>query len=248
MSGIDLYRPAAGFPHGSRARYVGERCRCDDCRRANREYAAARARARAEGDTGELVDAGPARAHLEALAAQGVGRRAVAAACDVALSVLLDVRRGRKLRVRASTARRILAVDAGAISDGGRVPAGATRTALRELLRAGLTKTEIARRLGSAAKVPSLQLVARHVTAKNALKVQKLLVEVRAELAIEQAIGSVCPDCCDSHAPERRQEWLRSHPDVDPVDAVDARPCWWGGASGYSMLLRDRAALRRRAA
>lgn len=178
MSGIRLYRNPDGFAHGTRARYVGGGCRCEPCRKANREYAAARARARAQGDTGELIDAAPVRAHLAALAEQGVGRRAVAAACDVALSTLRSVGQGRKLRVRASTARRILAVDAGAIADGGLVPAGPTRQALRELLRLGLTKTEVARRMGSSAKVPSLQLVARHVTAKNALRVQRLLAEV----------------------------------------------------------------------
>jgi len=33
------YRHAGKYAHGTRSRYVHDRCRCDDCRRANREYA-----------------------------------------------------------------------------------------------------------------------------------------------------------------------------------------------------------------
>jgi transcriptional regulator with XRE-family HTH domain len=43
-----MSRPAdlpTTFAHGTRARYVGQRCRCDACRKANREYARQRARA-----------------------------------------------------------------------------------------------------------------------------------------------------------------------------------------------------------
>lgn len=243
--GINLYRPPEGFPHGTRARYVGAKCRCDDCRRANREYHRQRAAAVRAGECNGLVDAAPVRAHLLALSARGVGFRAVAAACDVALSVVRQVRTGKKPRIRAKTARRILAVDAAAISDGGLVLAGPTRAAIREMLRAGLTKTEIAQRLGYA--TPALQLTRRRVTAANALRIQRLLREVRAEVAEAARIGTVCTDCGESHERARRVEWLRRHSDVDPIDAADAKPCWWGGESGRRALARDRNEARRAA-
>ncbi len=58
-----------------------------------------------------MVDAGPARRHLRALQRRGIGRRAVHAASDVALQVIIDVRSGKKRRIRKKTAAAILAVD-----------------------------------------------------------------------------------------------------------------------------------------
>jgi hypothetical protein len=240
MSGIHLYRPPDGFPHGTRARYVGARCRCDACRAANRNYQ----RSRAGQPFNGLVDAAPARAHLELLSSQGVGRRAVAAASDVSCSVVQDIRTGAKQRVRADTVRRLLAVDAGAIADHGLVPAKETRVALRELLRHGLTRQEIAERLGSTAKTPSLQLTKRHVTARNALKVKRLLDEVRAEVEAERRIGEICGDCGDSHSLERRLEWLRSQREIDREVIREQRPCWYAEGN-ESVLSRDLKRLAR---
>ena len=234
MSGIELYRPADGFAHGTRARYVGGKCRCEDCRAANRNYAKEREGRPFNG----LVDAAPAVAHLEALSAQGLGLRAVSAASDVSRSVLVKMRAGIKPRVRADTVRRILAVDAGAIADHGLVPAKATRAALRELRRHGLTKQEIAARLGSTAKTPALQLTKRHVTARNALKVKRLLDEVRAEVEAEKRIGEICTDCGDSHALERRLEWLRAQKEISREVIIEQRPCWYADGN-ESVLSRD---------
>lgn len=36
------YRNAQKYEHGTRSRYVADGCRCDECRRANREYMRAR--------------------------------------------------------------------------------------------------------------------------------------------------------------------------------------------------------------
>jgi hypothetical protein len=221
------------FAHGTRARYVAGKCRCDECRKANREYARSRLKAPFNG----LVDAAPARAHLLKLSAQGVGRRAVAAACDVALSVLVDVRTGRKPRIRAETSRRILAVDAGAMADHALVPARETRKAITELRRAGLTKREIAERLGSTAATPSLQLTRQKVTAVNALKVRRLVTEVRAELRLEAEVG--CPDCGRSHSNEARRAVILARPNLSRLELRQRFPCWYGGAAGDQRLTRD---------
>jgi hypothetical protein len=158
-----------------------------------------------------LVDAGPARAHLLALSEQQVGKRAVAAACDVALSVLDLIRRGTRTKIRAKTERRILAVDAGARSDGARVPAKPTRKLLRQLQREeDMTKGAIALRLGS--KVPALQVgKTRWVTARTAAKVERL---ARAELGdgeLQPVQRGLTPDA------ERRLERAAA----EGVDLVD---------------------------
>lgn len=60
MTPDDLPDPES-YPHGTRARYVGAKCRCDDCRTANRMYA----RTRADAATDAATDAttGPRPTH-----------------------------------------------------------------------------------------------------------------------------------------------------------------------------------------
>jgi hypothetical protein len=227
--------PRDGWEHGTRSCYTSMKCRCDLCRKANREYAAERNRKAVEaaatvlfptaqapqvwtaadgtqkvrlysracpgtdgkgcphkshlrkdskgGVCGEcrkklvwdgLVPAGRAREHLMALSGQNVGRRAVAAACDVGESILEDIRSGRKLQIRASTERRILSVDEKAVSDHALVPAGKTWKLVRTLIRKyGYTKQEIAEDLGGQA----LQLGRKHIWAVTELKVRVMYDE-----------------------------------------------------------------------
>jgi hypothetical protein len=165
------------WPHGVRARYVAG-CRCDDCRRANREYAASRAKAKVYGRDNGLVDAAPVRAHLRALSRKGVGRRAVAAATDVAESLIQLVVRGQQKQVRATTARRLLAVTAQARGDASLVPAGPTWKRLEALLVTRFTEAGLARRLGSKAKAPKIQIRRDKVLASTEAKVERLYREV----------------------------------------------------------------------
>lgn len=65
MRPVDL-PPAERYPHGKRARYVAG-CRCDECRKANREYAKARERKQNKGEWNGLVPAGPVRKHILAV-------------------------------------------------------------------------------------------------------------------------------------------------------------------------------------
>ena len=229
MSGIESH--VGTYEHGTRARYVSAKCRCAACRQANREYARQRAEALIAGDNNGLVDASRARAHLEALSRAGVGKRAVSAACDVALSVLQDVRTGLKTHIRARTERRILGVDAGAAADHALVPAKATRRALAALREMGLTKQEIARRLGSEAASPSLQLSRKRVTAINALKVQRLLAEVRESV--------VCRRCDMSHGEASRLAQLRTFTDDEMASLPKTWACLYGGPKGLEVLLSD---------
>jgi len=126
-----------------------------------------------------LVDAGPVRAHLRRLGRQGVGPVSVAAACDVGKTVLTEILWGGKKLVRRRTADRVLAVTADAAADGGRIDARPTWKLIDELLEAGLTKMEIARRLGQSG--PGLQLGPEKVLARTALAIRRLHARVMAE-------------------------------------------------------------------
>lgn len=122
-----------------------------------------------------LVPADRARAHLRDLRRRGVGLQAVADASDVSPSVLLDIRQGRADKIRASTERRLLSVDEGALADGALVPAGPTLRAIDRLIREhGYDKAAIAERAGLNRR---LQFLGKHVLARTAMRVRKLLRE-----------------------------------------------------------------------
>jgi hypothetical protein len=168
---------AADRPHGHRLRYLAG-CRCFHCRRANSDYERGRAAARAAGDWNGIVDAAPARRHILALSRRGVGRRMVAAASDVGLSVIADIRTGRKMRIRARTERRILAVTPACRGDAALVPAKRTWERIAWLLDEGFTKSRIALELGR--KTRALQLNREWVTARNAAAVEALVRRYQA--------------------------------------------------------------------
>ncbi len=168
---------AADRPHGHRLRYLAG-CRCFHCRRSNSDYERERAAARAAGDWNGIVDAASARRHILALSRRGVGRRMVAAASDVAESVIADIRTKRKLRIRARTERRILAVTPAYMGDAALVPAKRTWERIEWLLEEGFTKGRIALELGR--KTRALQLNREWVTARNAAAVEALVRRYQA--------------------------------------------------------------------
>jgi len=165
------------FQHGTRARYA-LKCRCDDCRAANTAYERARAAARRSGDWNGLVPAARARQHLLKLSDQGVGRRAVAAATDIADSVLTQIRNGTKQRIRAETERRILRCNPSIASDGALVPAARTWSKVSWLLEEGFTKRRLSALLGQNGL--ALQLGRERVTARNAAKVDRVYRKYQA--------------------------------------------------------------------
>lgn len=171
---------AANRDHGDRLRYMAG-CRCFACRRANSAYEAERKLARAAGDWNGLVPAEKARAHLKDLSDQGIGRRSVSTVSDLSETVLSAIIAGRKTKIRALTERAILAVTKDAAADGSLVPAKETWKLLKELIKDGFTKSELARRMG--AKTPALQLKKDFVTLRSAYQVQRLHSELRSTCA-----------------------------------------------------------------
>lgn len=171
--------------HGSHAKYAIERCRCDDCRRAQREYNRNRLRqlARPDGVWRPYVDAGPAREHIEWLASCGIGLKSVASIGGLAhgtLSKLVygDPSRGLapSKRIRSATAEKILAVMPRAAAGAQRIPAGPTWKLLDELVARGWSRSELSRRLGCA--TPALQISHTRVLASTARRVEALYAEL----------------------------------------------------------------------
>lgn len=137
---------AVGKPCGSRLRYFAG-CRCDPCRRANADYERELAAKRRRGEGNGFVSAEPAREHLARLSAAGVGYRTAADAARVSGSTVGKVVYGQRTKIRAQTARRILAVTVDAAMDGARTDAAETKRLLAELRAWGYTATAIASEL-----------------------------------------------------------------------------------------------------
>lgn len=165
--------------HGTRVSYEAG-CRCLRCRAAKSRYNVEREAARKQGDTRDLVSAAAARSHILRLSRIGVGYKSVATAGNVATSIVARIRSGEKRTIRQDTERKILAVDKGAIADKSLVPAGPTWGLLNELLADGYSKTQIAKWLGSKARVPALQLKRDKINASTALRVYRMYQSVRA--------------------------------------------------------------------
>lgn len=167
------------LPCGTRAKYVAGRCRCLPCRAANSRYETDRAAARKRGEWNGLVSAAPAKAHMETLSRQGVGRRAIGAACDVGDTTLQEIRSGRKTQIRADTERRILGVTADARSDASIVSGRRVQKRISQLVEEGFSKAEIARRIGL--KRPALQFKPGKVLARTEVRVERFYRQVMAE-------------------------------------------------------------------
>jgi len=178
---LDTLRPitalAANRPHGDRLRYLAG-CRCEWCKKANSLYENARRQARARGEHNGIVDATEAREHLLYLRKRHVGRRAVHAVSGVSETVLQDITRGRKPKIRAETARRILRITVKQCSDHALVSAKTTWKLLDQLLEEGYTEAQLAKALGC--QQPYLQIKRTKVLAITELKVQRLHARLMA--------------------------------------------------------------------
>lgn len=170
--------PAERFEHGTRARYVCG-CRCDECRRSNREYARSRAKAKIFHGSDILVPSARARKHLMKLSSKGIGRRSVQASCDVTDTILQQVKNGTKTQIRRSTEQKILSVTADACGDATLKPAARTWRMLDHLLDEGFSKAELARRLGY--RTPAIQIKRNRVTAATEVRVQRFYNQIMAE-------------------------------------------------------------------
>jgi len=122
-------------------------------------------------DPAETSFARRARLHIVKLGRLGVGYKQVADVASVPTCIVMRIRSGRRKKIRARTERRILAVNRHAIAKHAVIPAGPTWRRINFLLKEGLTKAELGRRLGYAC---AIQYNKDRITASNALKVERL--------------------------------------------------------------------------
>lgn len=178
---LDRYvAPDSRRAHGTRVKYVIERCRCEPCREAVRVYERNRQRAMRRPDERWVpyVPAAKAREHVRTLMAQGVGPKSIAKLSGVphgAVSKLIygDYKgRGPSKRIRPETEAKLLAVTVASAAGAQKIPAGPTWALLDDLIARGWTKTWLARELG--AKGPGLQIKRDLVRASTARKVEAL--------------------------------------------------------------------------
>jgi hypothetical protein len=154
------------------------------CRAANSRYETERALARKNGDWNGIVPAIRAQVHLKMLARRGVGRRLISQVCGISDWRLQDIKKGRQLRIRARAERAILAVTEEVLGEATLVDARPVWAQINRLLREGFSQSELARRLGSTARTPALQICGDAVTARTAMKVEKLHRSVMAGTGI----------------------------------------------------------------
>lgn len=166
------------LPCGSRAKYMGAGCRCMLCRAANSRYEVMRAAARKRGEWNGLVSADAVRTHLFALSKLGVGYKSVAAAANVSHTSLMNIRAGRKRQLRRQAERRILDVDQSCIADHALVDARPAQRLLRRLKAEGYPALRLVRFLGL--KASGLQFGRRHMTARNAQRIERLYRDLMA--------------------------------------------------------------------
>lgn len=145
-------------------------CRCKACLAAYARYKRMQRLARENGCGNPTVSAERSRRHLNMLSDFGVGRRSVAAVTGMNDNWLWRIATGRKLKVRRKTEACVLSVS---VEDGLAVQswtdAGASWLLLKQLLREGFTKKDLARRLGM--KAPSLQFRKTKMAVRNVRKV-----------------------------------------------------------------------------
>jgi hypothetical protein len=163
--------------HGTRAKYVGDKCRCEACRQANREYQRHTTRRIAP----TLVGSARARKHLIELRLAGVGLRTIEEATNVRRSTLSNIRKSRVARIRVETEQAILGVTALQAADSARVTADVTWRNVRRLQDVGWSKAAIGRAIGQTNG--ALQLGKHRVLARHA---------------------RVIADLCAEHCPEQR--------------------------------------------
>lgn len=146
----------ADRPHGY-ARYRLNGCRCGVCKGAVRTYNRKQVIDRANGRPA-TVDAEPARQHVLALRAEGMGLRQIAAAAGLNRKVLNTLLNGRSdrgdppsARLRFKSAEAILAVRAPTVEtlrDKTLVPAFGLHRRIQALVACGWSQAKLAERLG----------------------------------------------------------------------------------------------------
>lgn len=173
----------ASHQHGTNAAYHLDNCRCRPCSRAAVAYDRTRTRQLAYGRWQPYIDAEPARQHVRALMAAGVGWKRAAQHAHVPNGVMTkllygDTTRGMapSRRIRPETAQRILAVTAGIIAGGARIPAEPTWRHIQGLVALGYPFAWISAEIGQGGR--ALQVSQDLVLVRTARLIEALATRV----------------------------------------------------------------------
>jgi len=152
--------------HGERRFYL-RGCRCLLCRAAN-------ARDKATRHTRALVDAAPVTQRLQALQADGIGYRRVAALTGLNANRLQEIRRGNVAFTTCRTAEKILSLPSTVTpSLWSRIPAAPTKRMMKWLAAEGFTLAAIAARIGARPR-------SQTITVRVAARVARLYREMQS--------------------------------------------------------------------
>lgn len=147
------------WEHGSLAGYTYQRCRCDACRKAWRDYRREYERDRASSGR-RTVSAAETRRHVRRLKAAGWATAAIADRAGLVHHTVRKIESGKTRRVRLQTADRLLAITVDETLVGHRVPARLARPLLRDFKAAGIS----GRKLYAAAGLSEGWCATRHRT------------------------------------------------------------------------------------
>lgn len=161
--------------HGTQAKYVFEKCRCEACRKTCSEAAKLRARFKAYGRYRVYTDAEIARNRIAYLQACGLRlKEDVSARTGLSPTTLGEIKSGQRKRVTLETERRLLALSTRQERGGSYVPAPKVWALVWQIMAYGYSRAWLARRLGQ--KGPCLQLGTKKVKRSTLLKLQLILV------------------------------------------------------------------------
>jgi hypothetical protein len=171
--------------HGTRTAYTYYKCRCDDCRGANRAYALIYERRRRRISYGiedepadRYVDASEARHYLQKLRNIGIGTRTVCQVTGLGRSTVQNVWRGGRAERR--TIELILAVNATHAPPVAFIPATRTLAQIDDLIAAGYTKKRLGEYVHRNPNALTLQVNKRRVQKQTADRINALWQRVMA--------------------------------------------------------------------
>lgn len=222
--------------HGTRAKYVRDKCRCEPCKAANRTAENNRYRQQAYGRWEPYADARPVRAHVQTLMDSGLGGKRIAALAGVSHGVVERLLYGAPCKGQEPSsgllpehATKLLAVPMPQGASGGAVTVDATGTRRRAqaLVAAGWPQAQLAARLGRSPRNFWVSVTRQRIEVATERAVRKLYDQLwRADPA---------GNGVTANAITRARNHATAHGwapvgcwDDDTIDNPDAFPDWTG--------------------
>lgn len=235
--------------HGTRAKYVIDKCRCEPCKTANRAAENHRYRQQAYGRWQPYVDAEPARAHVRMLMDYGYGWKRIAEMAGVGRGTVEKLLYGARHRgmqpskgIRPETAAKLLAVQPDGERLGGAVSVDATgtRRRLQALVAAGWPQAQLADRLGMHRSNFGTMLRSEQVFASTERAARKLYDALWKQDPRDSGVDAQAYSRARNHAAARQWAPVGAWDD-DTIDDPAAFPDWTGHcgtAKGYDQHRR----------